>query len=121
MRFSKLISAAALCGSVMALGAPSATAMPLASGAHAALTAQADGESIVPVQYRRYHRRGFGPGVGVGAAIGTAVIIGGMMAAQAEAEAARRDAVAYCMSRFRSYDPATGTYVGRDGRVRRCP
>ena len=31
------------------------------------------------------------------------------------------DAVAYCMQRFRSYDPASGTYLGYDGRRHPCP
>jgi len=31
------------------------------------------------------------------------------------------DPVAYCMSRFRSYRPETGTYVGYDGIERPCP
>ena len=31
------------------------------------------------------------------------------------------DAEAYCESRFRSYDPASGTYVGYDGRRHACP
>ena len=31
------------------------------------------------------------------------------------------DAEAYCESRFRSYDPASGTYVGYDGRRHPCP
>ena len=31
------------------------------------------------------------------------------------------DSVAYCMSRFRSYDPATGTYLGFDGLRHPCP
>jgi hypothetical protein len=31
------------------------------------------------------------------------------------------DAVAYCMSRFRSYNPATGTYTGFDGLQHPCP
>ncbi|AIQ93981.1 protein of unassigned function [Methylobacterium oryzae CBMB20] len=26
----------------------------------------------------------------------------------------------YCARRFRSYDPQTGTYLGRDGRRHRC-
>jgi len=29
--------------------------------------------------------------------------------------------VEYCMQRFRSYDPRSGTYVGLDGRRRPCP
>ena len=31
------------------------------------------------------------------------------------------DEVSYCMSRFRSYRPDTGTYVGYDGIERPCP
>lgn len=31
------------------------------------------------------------------------------------------DAVAYCMQRFRSYDPGSGTYLGNDGYRHPCP
>ena len=31
------------------------------------------------------------------------------------------DAVAYCKQRFRSYDPASGTYLGYDGQRHPCP
>lgn len=31
------------------------------------------------------------------------------------------DAVAYCRQRFKSYDPATGTYLGFDGLRHPCP
>ena len=31
------------------------------------------------------------------------------------------DAVSYCMQRFRSYDPYSGTYVGYDGLRHPCP
>jgi hypothetical protein len=31
------------------------------------------------------------------------------------------DAVAYCMQTFRSYDPASGTYLGNDGYRHPCP
>ena len=31
------------------------------------------------------------------------------------------DAVAYCMQRFRSYDPSSGTYLGFDGYRHPCP
>jgi hypothetical protein len=31
------------------------------------------------------------------------------------------DAVAYCMQRFRSYNPSSGTYLGTDGRHHPCP
>lgn len=31
------------------------------------------------------------------------------------------DPVAYCMHRFRSYDPGSGTYLGNDGARHPCP
>jgi hypothetical protein len=31
------------------------------------------------------------------------------------------DATAYCEQRFRSYDPASGTYLGYDGQRHPCP
>jgi hypothetical protein len=31
------------------------------------------------------------------------------------------DATAYCSQRFRSYDPASGTYLGYDGQRHPCP
>ena len=31
------------------------------------------------------------------------------------------DATAYCMQRYRSYDPASGTYLGYDGLRHPCP
>ncbi len=31
------------------------------------------------------------------------------------------DAVRYCMQRFRSYDPGSGTYLGYDGYRHPCP
>jgi len=31
------------------------------------------------------------------------------------------DAEAYCEAHFRSYDPASGTYLGYDGRRHTCP
>ena len=31
------------------------------------------------------------------------------------------DAIAYCMQRFKSYDPSSGTYLGYDGSRHPCP
>ena len=31
------------------------------------------------------------------------------------------DAIAYCMQRFKSYDPNSGTYLGYDGNRHPCP
>ena len=35
--------------------------------------------------------------------------------------AAPSSSVSYCMNRFRSYNPATGTYLGNDGLRHACP
>jgi hypothetical protein len=38
-----------------------------------------------------------------------------------EVPASFDDAVAYCLRSFKSYDPASGTYIGGDGYRHRCP
>jgi hypothetical protein len=87
--------------------------------------------------YRHHHRGGgFWPGVAVGAGIGFGSGYGyygspsyyddsygyyddGVVAAGPPV--GDDDAVAYCMQRYRSYDPASGTYLGNDGRRHPCP
>jgi hypothetical protein len=72
---------------------------------------------------RGWGGRGRGGGVGVGTAVGIGVgaaIIGGAIAASA-AEQQRQQAVGYCMQRYRSYDPNSQTYLGRDGMRYSCP
>jgi hypothetical protein len=67
--------------------------------------------------------RGRGGGGWGGAAVGIGVgaaIIGGAIAASA-AEQQRRDAIGYCMQRYRSYDPQSMTYMGNDGYRHPCP
>jgi ABC-type cobalamin transport system permease subunit len=71
--------------------------------------------------FARGRGRGRGRGIGVGTAIGIGVgaaIVGGAIAAD---QARRSDAVEYCMRRFRSYNPETGTYIGFDGQPHPCP
>jgi BA14K-like protein len=73
---------------------------------------------------RRYYRRDRGNALAAGAlGLATGAIIGGAIA-QSQAQAAPAyggNAAAYCAQRFRSYDPASGTYVGYDGVRRACP
>jgi len=72
---------------------------------------------------RGWGGRGRGGGVGVGTAVGIGVgaaIIGGAIAASA-AEQQRRDAISYCMQRYRSFDPQSMTYLAKDGYRRPCP
>jgi hypothetical protein len=90
--------------------------------------------------YRHYHRRGggFWPGFAIGAGIGSSYGYYGSpyygnsyyyddgyyddepVVAVAPAPAGG-DSVAYCMQRFKSYDPASGTYLGYDGKRHPCP
>ena len=119
----------ALVSSVAMFSAGSASAVPF-SGAGAALNSasQADGHSlIIDVQGRRFRgnrggrfvRRGGG---GAAAAIIGSAIIGGIIASQvARPRYYYGDPIAYCMQRFRSYDPYSMTYLGYDGFRHPCP
>lgn len=67
--------------------------------------------------HRRYNR---GNALAAGAVgLATGAIIGGAIAQSQAAPAYRGNA--YCAQRFRSYDPASGTYLGYDGRRHPCP
>ena len=46
---------------------------------------------------------------------------GSSYAASPGSSYAAGDSVAYCKQRFRSYDPASGTYLGYDGQRHPCP
>jgi hypothetical protein len=100
---------------------------------------------VTEVQWRRrgYYRGGGAAGLGIGLAAGA--LIGGAIAAgsspyygpgyyggpayYAPAPVVVApgyygyggDAVAYCMRRYRSYDPASGTYLNYDGNRYPCP
>ncbi len=84
-----------------------------------------------------HHRHGsFGPGLGFGFVAGA--LLGSALAADPyvydyspgyydyegpiyDGPVVGGDPEAYCVSRFRSYDPASGTYLGYDGRRHPCP
>ncbi len=81
-------------------------------------------------QWGHRHHGGFWPGVAVGAALGSYAYYGGpdyyddyaydtgpTVAVVPEGG----DSVAYCQQRYRSYDPASGTYLGYDGLRHPCP
>ena len=85
--------------------------------------------------YRHYHRGGgFWPGFAIGAGVGSAYGYYDNSpyyyddsygyyddSTVAAGPPAGDDAVAYCMQRYRSYDPASGTYLGNDGLRHPCP
>ena len=80
------------------------------------------GISSAHAQRGRGRGRGYGGGGNVGAGvalgIGAAVIGGAIIASEAQRQ---RDAIGYCMQRYRSYDPQSMTYLGSDGYRRQCP
>lgn len=71
-----------------------------------------------------WEHRGWGPGFSVGIGIGAPYYDYGYYDDSYVVVAPGRsdhDEVAYCQQRFRSYDPASGTYLGYDGRRHPCP
>ena len=62
-----------------------------------------------------------GGGVGLGVGIAAGIIGGAIIADQYRRREGADDAVAYCMRRFRSYNPETGTYISSGGIERPCP
>lgn len=121
--------AVALSGALLVGSTAAASAAPLSPAPHTgAQTRVPDG--ITNVRWRGHHHHGWGRhghwhhrhyGYGWGPAIGglaAGAIIG---SAIANSNAAAGNAVSYCMNRFKSYDPASGTYQGYDGIRHPCP
>lgn len=67
-----------------------------------------------------YRRRGIGSGALIGG-LAAGALIGGAIASQAPAPNYGGNATAYCQQRFKSFDPASGTYLGYDGKRHPCP
>ena len=115
-----------------------ALAVPAPGVRSAPVTAPSQG-AIEQVQWRRggWYRGRSGAGWGIGAGILGGAILGSALAAPYAGRSyyyypstryygAYRgggdfDEVEYCSSRFRSYDPASGTYLGYDGLRHPCP
>jgi hypothetical protein len=138
MRNRMVLMSAIAAAAILASAAQSkATPLGTATAAVPSGTLSDEASNVIDVQGRRgggggrgvaaggrrggggYRGGGGGRGIGTGIAIGTAIgVIGGMIAAD---QAQRQDAVGYCMQRFQSYDPSSGTYVGFDGLRHPCP
>lgn len=136
-----ILSAAA----VLAISlAPLATAASAASITDALTIKNAVPTNIETVQWRgrtggawrgrggRSWRGGRGWGGGFGPGFVGGAILGGMLAAPGYyygpgpyyydyEPGYGGNAVGYCMQRFKSYDPGSGTYLGYDGRRHSCP
>ena len=84
---------------------------------------------------RHHYRGGYNNGGAVLGGLAAGAILGGVIASQNRGYyyndgyapryyggyAGGGDQDAYCFSRFKSYDPASGTYLGYDGYRHACP
>jgi hypothetical protein len=125
----KIASCAIVFGalSAISLSPAPAVAAPMTAVAGAEKLA-ASAQPLVNVQYRRWHRgprydgwryrRHYGPGAAALGGLAAGAVIGGAIA---NSQARANDAIAYCSQRYRSYDPASGTYLGYDGNRHPCP
>ena len=146
MTFKKGSIKKSLAVTALALALPMATistgnAFPaLSSSTLSAASTDMAKDNVTPVYWRGrgWGGRGWGWG-GVGAGIAAGALIGGAIAANSYpygygygpgyypapgyvvAPAPGGDAVAYCMQRYRSYDPRSGTYLNYDGNRYPCP
>jgi hypothetical protein len=138
---------AALVGTALAFTTPVPASAQLARP-QTAIGVAGSNDLVTDVQWRRgwrggyrggwrggYRSRYYGPGIGLGLGLATGAIIGGALAGPRYYEApayyaaprtyyeapAGGDATAYCMQRFKSYDPSSGTYLGYDGERHPCP
>ena len=119
-----------------ALAASPASAAPVMRGIAPAVSPQ--NELVQEVRWRgrghhyrggRYYRRG-GNGGAVAAGVIGGLALGAMMGAAASAPppaygyapgySGGGDWIAYCSSKYRSFDPASGTYLGYDGLRHPC-
>ena len=138
-KLAPLALSAAIIGGAMSLPAP-ASAAPAANIASAIST---QNEMLQQVQYRRHgyyrgHRGYYGRhyrrdrGGAVAAGVIGGLALGAILGAAASAPpppppvyygptyAADRDWLAYCSSKYRSFDPRSGTYLGYDGLRHPC-
>jgi len=67
------------------------------------------------------HRGGGGNGALIGGLAVGALIGGAIAAGAAQSNAQSQQGASYCAQRYRSYDPASGTYLNNDGNRYSCP
>jgi len=103
---------------------PAVQAAPINGGAMVGVQGSSQAAPLTEVRWHgrhwrrhhwRHHHDDDAGALAAGAIFGLAA---GAIAANA---AAGNNAVAYCSRRFRSYDPASGTYLGYDGYRHPCP
>jgi hypothetical protein len=124
----KIVSAAIVVGASCLVSLPPAGAAPVIAAAGGESLTARSGLPLETVQYRHWHhgygqygwhhRRHQGTGAAVLGGLAAGAIIGGAIA---NSQARTSDTVAYCADRYRSYDVASGTYLGYDGSRHPCP
>jgi hypothetical protein len=112
-RLTRFLATGALLG-IYALSTIGVTAVVMTTGMSSAMAQRGRGRGRG--DRGRGRGRGYG-GAAVGAGIAAGIIGGAIIADQAR----RSSAVEYCMQRFRSYNPETGTYISSRGEERPCP
>ncbi|MBI1202107.1 MAG: BA14K family protein [Rhodopseudomonas sp.] len=127
MRFALSAMAVVLGAGLLAAPVP-AVATPIGAALTGGLTSQAQTEGeplLLQVQHRP---RGGGPRHGGGGgghdnsgAVAAGILGGLFLGAIIANQAQHQNAVDYCMRRYRSYDPRSGTYLGYDGYRHPCP
>ena len=119
----KIVAVAIVLGASASISPAAAAPMTPAAGSE---MLAASASPLTSVQYRRWHhrhqgwhyRRHYGQGAAALGGLAAGAIIGGAIA---NSQARANDAIAYCAQRYRSYDPASGTYLGYDGNRHPCP
>ena len=129
----KILASAAVLLVVTPVVAQEMGGRPIGPGSDRGLEPSYNSGYYYPSDYNGYHYGGyprdeFWPGLAAGDAIGGAVGTAGAIATAPfraiegnnSYALARRADDDYCAQRYRSYDPTSGTYMGRDGRRRLC-
>lgn len=126
MHIAKLMTVATLIGTTALSFSIPAVSAPLMNQPG---VAQSVPSATQNVQYYRrgygyrggyHHHGGFDSGGAILGGLAAGAIIGGAIAA-GQANAAAQQNAAYCSRRYRSYDPASGTYLNNDGNRYPCP
>ena len=127
MQSWKIVSAAMVVGA-SSLISPLRCGVPMMAAAGGERGSAGSAQPLETVQYRRWHhgyrhhgwhhRRHHGTGAAVLGGLAAGAIIGGAIA---NSQARANDTVVYCAQRYRSYDVASGTYLGYDGNRHPCP
>ena len=132
MRTAKLMTVITLIGTTALSFSVPAVSAPLINQPGVAKSVPSATENVQYYRHGYGHRGGYGYRGGYGhrggngnagallGGLAAGAIIGGAIAAS-QANAAAQQNAAYCSQRYRSYDPASGTYLNNNGNRYPCP